>query len=126
MCSWHRQTLTTRSSKLVRSGVMKSPGGAPPMSAVNSRASPGSSFSTRFGKSTKTMLDAEILPLAEDDFEQSYIWYRGRSPDAASRFTTAIREAVNKLRDDPRLGITIDEIYRFYRIKKSFPFYLVY
>lgn len=72
------------------------------------------------------MLDAEVLPPAEDDFEQSYLWYRKRSPDTAIRFRTVIREAIEKLRDDPALGIRMDDTYRFYRIKKSFPFYLVY
>jgi len=72
------------------------------------------------------MLDVEVLPPAEDDFEQSYVWYRNQSPDTAIRFRTVIREAIDKLRDDPKLGMRLDEIYRFYRIKKSFPFYLVY
>ena len=72
------------------------------------------------------MLEVEILPPAEDDFEQSYVWYRSRSPDAAARFRIAIRQAIDKVRHDPKLGIKIDEHYRFYRIKKSFPFYLVY
>src|SRR5205085_10125463 len=78
------------------------------------------------GESTTTMLEVEILPPAEDDFEQSYVWYRARSPDSAARFRTAIRQAIDKMREDPKLGIKIDETYRFYRLKKSFPFYLVY
>jgi plasmid stabilization system protein ParE len=72
------------------------------------------------------MLDVEILPPAEDDFEQSYFWYRERSFDAAARFRTAIRQAIDKVRHDSKLGIRIDDNYRFYRLKKSFPFYLVY
>ena len=72
------------------------------------------------------MLEVEILPPAEDDFEQSYVWYRGRSPDAAIRFRIAIRLAIDKVRSNPSLGIKIDETYQFYRLKKSFPFYLIY
>lgn len=72
------------------------------------------------------MLEVEVLPPAEDEFDESYHWYRGRSHDAAERFAVAIDTAIKKLRRQPSLGIRIDEEHRFYRLKKSFPFYLVY
>jgi plasmid stabilization system protein ParE len=72
------------------------------------------------------MLEVEILPPAEDDFEQSYVWYRARSSDAADRFRAAIRQAIDRVCSDPQLGIKVDEKHRFYRLKKSFPFHLVY
>jgi plasmid stabilization system protein ParE len=72
------------------------------------------------------MLEAELLPPARDDFEQSYAWYHKRSIAAAERFGDAIDRAVERICRDPALGIRIDDEHRFYRLKKSFPFYLVY
>ena len=89
-------------------------------------AFPGIKSATKFGKSTKAMLEAELLPPARDDFEESYLWYLKRSTDAADRFTVAIEDAIEKLCGDPTCGIRLDGEHRFYRLKKSFPFYLVY
>jgi plasmid stabilization system protein ParE len=72
------------------------------------------------------MLEAELLPPARDDFEESYAWYLRRSARAADRFTVAIDMAIEKLCRDPSLRIRIDDEHRFYRLKKSYPFYLVY
>ncbi len=72
------------------------------------------------------MLDAELLPRARQDFAESYAWYYAQSERAADRFETFINEAIEKLRDKPDLGIRLDDKHRFYRIKKSFPFHLVY
>jgi plasmid stabilization system protein ParE len=72
------------------------------------------------------MLSAEILPPAADDFEQGYRWYFEREPRAAHRFAEMIDRAIDKIRSKPLLGIRIDDEHRFYRIKKSFPYYLVY
>ena len=70
------------------------------------------------------MLDVEVLP--KDEFDESYYWYRGRSHDAAERFAVPIDNAIQKLRRDPDLGIRIDDEHRIYRLKKSFPFHLVF
>ena len=72
------------------------------------------------------MLECEFLPPARDDFDESYAWYRKQSVRAADRFTAAIDEALEKLCRDPNNGIRIDDEHRFYRLKKSYPFYLVY
>jgi plasmid stabilization system protein ParE len=72
------------------------------------------------------MLEAEFLPPARDDFDESYAWYHERDTDAAERFTVAIDEAVAKLCGNPTLGIRLDDDHCFYRLKKSYPFYLVY
>ena len=72
------------------------------------------------------MLEAELLPRARQDFAESYAWYCAQSDRAADRFEAFINEAIEKLRCDPELGIRIDDKHRFYRLKKSFPFYLVY
>ena len=61
-----------------------------------------------------------------DDFDESYAWYAKRSEDAAERFAFAIDSALEKLCNDPNVGIRIDDDHWFYRLKKSFPFYLVY
>jgi toxin ParE1/3/4 len=72
------------------------------------------------------MLEAELLPPARDDFDDSYAWYAKQSIPAAERFAVAIDNALEKLCDDPKIGIRIDDEHCFYRLKKSFPFYLVY
>jgi plasmid stabilization system protein ParE len=72
------------------------------------------------------MLEVELLPPARDDFEQSYAWYCERDPNSAERFAYAIEDAIAKLCGKPELGIRLDDEHRFYRLKKSFPFYLVY
>jgi plasmid stabilization system protein ParE len=72
------------------------------------------------------MLEAELLPPARDDFEESYAWYFKRSAQAAELFTVAIDAAIERLCHNPLLDISIDEEHRFYRLKKSYPFYLVY
>jgi plasmid stabilization system protein ParE len=72
------------------------------------------------------MRDAELLPPARDDFDESYRWYHKQSVRAAERFAAAIDDAIEKLCREPNLGIQIDADHRFYRIKKSFPFHLVY
>jgi plasmid stabilization system protein ParE len=72
------------------------------------------------------MLEAELLAPARDDFDESYFWYRKQSVRAAERFELTIDAAIQKLCDDPKIGIRIDDEHWFYRLKKSFPFYLVY
>ena len=72
------------------------------------------------------MLDCEFLPPARDDFDESYAWYHKQSVRAADRFTAAIDDALQKLRPDPSIGIRIDDEHRFYRLKTSYPFFLVY
>lgn len=107
-------------------GATKSPTAQPPTFEENYAAFPGIKSATKYGKSTKAMLEAELLPPARDDFEESYVWYLERSADAADRFTIAIEDAIDKLRRDPACGIRLDDEHRFYRLKKRFPFYLVY
>jgi plasmid stabilization system protein ParE len=72
------------------------------------------------------MLEAELLPPARDDFDDSYAWYAKQSVRAADRFAESIDNALEKLCDDPTIGIRLDDDHWFYRLKKSFPFYLVY
>jgi plasmid stabilization system protein ParE len=72
------------------------------------------------------MLEAELLPPARDDFDESYGWYARQSLPAAERFEIAIDNALEKLCNDPKIGIRIDDDHWFYRLKRSFPFYLVY
>ena len=72
------------------------------------------------------MLEVELLPQARDDFEESYAWYFRQSEPAAERFATAIENAIEKICRNPAIGIRLDDDHRFYRIKRSFPFYLVY
>lgn len=72
------------------------------------------------------MLEVELLPPARNDFEESYAWYHKQSIRAAERFELSIDAAIQKLRNDPRIGIRIDDDHWFYRLKKSFPFYVVY
>ena len=72
------------------------------------------------------MLDAEILPPARIDYEESYVWYWKQSRRAAERFSLAVDEAIERLRDDPKLGLKIDDEHRAYRLKRNYPFYLAY
>jgi plasmid stabilization system protein ParE len=72
------------------------------------------------------MLEAELLPRARQDFDESYAWYHSQSERAAERFDLFIHNAIEKLCHSPNLGIRLDDEHRFYRIKRSFPFYLVY
>src|SRR5215207_9480924 len=72
------------------------------------------------------MRDAEILPPAQNDFDEGYVWYRKRSQRAADNFDIAINEAIEKIRRDPSFGIRLDDEHFFYRLKKSYPYYLVY
>ena len=72
------------------------------------------------------MLSAEILPPAVRDFDEGYAWYFRREPRAAARFADAIDAAIDKLRSDAALGIRLDDEHHFYRLKKGFPYYLVY
>jgi toxin ParE1/3/4 len=72
------------------------------------------------------MLEAELLPPARDDYDEGYAWYAKHSLPAAERFAAAIDTALEKLCTKPKLGIRIDDEHWFYRLKKSFPFDLVY
>jgi toxin ParE1/3/4 len=72
------------------------------------------------------MLDSELLPPARDEYDESYAWYCQRSERAAEGFEQSIESAIGKLCADPTPGIRIDDEHRFYRLKKSYPFYLVY
>jgi plasmid stabilization system protein ParE len=54
------------------------------------------------------MLEADILPPAGDDFDESYAWYAKQSLPAAERFAVAIDGAIERLRLDPKIGIRID------------------
>ena len=72
------------------------------------------------------MRDVEILPPAQDDFDEGYVWYRKRDQRAADGFDVSINAAIEKIRSDPTLGIRLDDEHFFYRLKKSYPYYLVY
>jgi plasmid stabilization system protein ParE len=96
------------------------------MIGVKYKAFPGVKFARKCGESMGAMLEAELLPRAREDFAESYAWYYAQSERAAARFEIFINDATEKLRRKPDLGVRLDDKHRSYRIKKSFPFYLVY
>ncbi len=71
------------------------------------------------------MTDLELHPEALRDYEEAYDWYARQSLRAAEGFDGELRETLAKLMLDASLGIEIDAVHRFYRLKR-YPYYLVF
>ena len=66
-----------------------------------------------------------ILPLAEEEIEEAFHWYRARSPFAAEAFRTEVVGAIDSLAEDPLMWPADDEGVRYY-ILRRFPYTIHY
>ena len=47
--------------------------------------------------------EVSLLPLAEEEIKEAFLWYFERSPFAAEAFRTELFEAVDSLAEDPTM-----------------------
>src|SRR5688500_14854693 len=104
-----RRTPMAPHQKSARLGARKSSAVPMPISAVSCKVFLGQKSATKSSESITAMLEAEILPPAQVDFEESYAWYAKHSRAAADNFTAAIDGAIEKLCSHPNIGIRLDD-----------------
>ncbi len=71
------------------------------------------------------MIEVEVHPEAESEYEIALAWYLERSPQAAERFEKAVNEGIEQLRRNPTMFPFCDAIHRFVLLRR-YPFKLVY
>jgi toxin ParE1/3/4 len=62
---------------------------------------------------------------ADDDFNESYLYYAKASQEVADRFDEQVRAAFGRVAADPKGGTSLDATYRFYSLK-NFPHLILY
>ncbi len=71
------------------------------------------------------MIDSEILPAAEVEYNQAIDWYLEKSVSAANRFAAEVETAIETIRARPEQFSRWDDRYRFYLLNK-FPYFVAY
>jgi plasmid stabilization system protein ParE len=71
------------------------------------------------------MIDCNILPVAEAEYESAVNWYLTKSVDVASRFVIEVEEAIKSIRKQPDRFSRWDDTYRYCLLNK-FPYYVAY
>lgn len=67
----------------------------------------------------------EILPDAEREFREAFLWYFDRSPLATDAFSTEVFEAIDALKEDADLWPANEDGIRF-RVLTRFPYTIYY
>ena len=71
------------------------------------------------------LIEVEVHPEAETEYEIALAWYLERSPQAAERFEKAFDEGVVQIRRNPTIFPFCDSTHRFVLLR-CYPFKLVY
>ena len=71
------------------------------------------------------MYQVDILPRAQEEYEQSIFWYRERNYRASEYFMSAIEETLNSIEKNPFQFKKILENY-FEAIVQDYPFSIVF
>jgi plasmid stabilization system protein ParE len=71
------------------------------------------------------MANVVLLPGAELDYQEGYVWYHARSERAAENFEAAIEHALSLIADDPEQWPFCDDRHRLY-ILRRYPYSVVY
>lgn len=72
-----------------------------------------------------TLYSVSVLPEAESDIREAYLWYRERSPLAADGFRTEVFEAIDDLTETAGVWPCDEEgVHR--RVLKRFPYTVHY
>jgi plasmid stabilization system protein ParE len=69
--------------------------------------------------------EVSLLPLAEEEIKEAFLWYFERSPVAADAFRTEIFAAIERLAADPTMWPADEEGVRYF-ILRRFPYTLHY
>jgi plasmid stabilization system protein ParE len=69
--------------------------------------------------------EVSLLPLAEEEIKEAFLWYFERSPVAADAFRTEIFAAIERLAADPTMWPADEEGARYF-ILRRFPYTLHY
>ena len=72
-----------------------------------------------------TGYQVSLLPLAEADIREAFLWYFERSPIAADSFRGEVFAAMDKLADDPLMWPVDADGIRYY-ILRRFPYTVHY
>lgn len=71
------------------------------------------------------MYSIQYLPLARDDFDQSFDWYACRSTVAATRFADAVAAVMERISIDPRRLTFVDAVHQECSLR-HFPFRVIF
>ena len=66
-----------------------------------------------------------ILPLAEEEIREAFLWYFERSPLAADAFRSEVFAAIDKVAADPTMWPAEDENVHYYVLRR-FPYTVHY
>ncbi|MDP1735131.1 MAG: type II toxin-antitoxin system RelE/ParE family toxin [Sulfuritalea sp.] len=72
-----------------------------------------------------TRFEVEILPVAEAEIREAFLWYFERSPMAADAFRTEAFEAIDQLRIDALMWPEDEDAIRRY-VLRHFPYTVFY
>ena len=72
-----------------------------------------------------TRYQVSLLPLAEEEIREAFLWYLERCPVAADAFRTEICQAIDGLAEDPTMWPVDTEGVRYF-ILRRFPYTLHY
>jgi len=72
-----------------------------------------------------TRNQVSVLPLAEEDVREAFLWYFERSPLAADAFRSEVFAAIDKLAEDPTMWPSDGDGVHYY-ILRRFPYTVHY
>jgi plasmid stabilization system protein ParE len=71
------------------------------------------------------VIEVNIHPEAEVEYEAALTWYFDRSPKAAERFESAFDEAIEAIRSSPNMFPMCDKHHRLV-MSKRYPYSVIY
>ena len=72
-----------------------------------------------------TRYQVSVLPLAEEDVREAFLWYFERSPLAADAFRSEVFAAIDKLAEDPTMWPADEDGVPYYVLRR-FPYTVHY
>jgi plasmid stabilization system protein ParE len=72
-----------------------------------------------------TRYRVSVLPLAEEDVREAFLWYSERSPIAADAFRSEVFAAIDKVAEDPTMWPAAEDGVHHYVLRR-FPYTVHY